>query len=357
MINWKTRQIENEDITQLGLFTRLIYGDMWKRAGDETYYKWKLFSGFLPKSNARVAVIGIDIVGSQLSCHRRFRFGDRTFWSTELGDTMTHPSYRRQGMWASIARPVIADALEKGFMPITGFPNKYAYSGWINNLDMEHFFNIWRLALVLKPPPFSLMPRFSVVFRDIASSLIRSVRMALTRLVFERGGSLIVERNVKVKGWADRLWEQERLWNEAGVVKDASYLKWRFEKNPDDYTIYLASNGDGKPLGFLITKIREKDGLGTFGFIADMLVPSRKRNVLYGLLLKAEDDFRRAGVILVDAWVTSNPFYFYSLLSFGFFPVTRLPFIVPVSQARLLRSKGWGPSRRWILTMADSDNI
>ena len=351
------RAIKHEDIDQLGKLTQLIYGDMWKRAGDATYYEWKVFSDLLPKPNARVAAIGADIVGTQLSCHRRFRFGDRTFWSTELGDTMTHPNYRRQGMWASIAPLVIANALEQGFMPVTGFPNKYAYPGWIKKMTMEHFFNLWRLVLLLRPPPVPLTSGLSATFQDTTAGLIGLIRKAFHRLAFGKKEALLVDRNAKVGKWANRLWDKEKWRIEAGVVKDARYLEWRFELNPDDYTIYLASDSDGDPLGFLVTKIREKEGEGTFGFIADMLVPSRERKVLFQLLLEAEKDFRKAGVVLLDAWTTSNPFYFYSLLSFGFLPVARLPFIIPVAQATFLRSKGWGSSRRWILTMGDSDNI
>ena len=357
MALWKIRPIEKEDAIQLGVFTHLIYGDMWKRAWDGAYYQWKFYSEGLPQPNGRVAAIGGDIVGFQSSCHRRFRFGPRVFWSTELSDAMTDPDYRRQGMWSSIARQVTESAIEREFMPVTGFPNKYAYPGWINKFGMDHFFNLWRLALALRPPPIASKPGLTEALEVVASAPIDLIRRAWTHIGCRIDQSIDVERDCKVGEWVDQLWKEERGRIEAGVVRDADYLCWRFEKNPDEYTIYLAKRGSGKPLGFLVTKTRKKERNGTFAFIADMLIPSRDRKILHRLLYEAEKDFRKAGAVLVDAWTTSIPFYLHSLLSYGFFPVARLPFIIPVPQANFLRDKGWGSSRRWVLTMGDSDNI
>lgn len=354
---WKTRAITRKDSAQLGKFTRLIYGDMWKRAGDAEYYDWKFYFEGTPRPNAKVATIGTDIVGFQSSCHRRFRFGRKTFWSTELSDAMTHPDYRRQGMWTSITRQVIDDALKREFMPVTGFPNKYAYPGHINKLSMNHFFNLWRLALVLKPPLFLLPRNLPAGLSNTASLVLGCCRKGWLLLGRKTDASIRVKKNCKIGEWADRLWEREAGRSEAGVVKDSRYLHWRFEENPDEYDIYLARELDGNPLGFLITKIRQKEGSGTFGFIADILVPSRQRNVFNRLLLEAEKDFKKAGVMMVDAWITDVPFYFNAFLSFGFFPIKRMPFIIPASQAKILKKKGWGSSRRWLLTMGDSDNV
>ena len=357
MVSWKTRSIRNSDIFPLGALTHLIYGNIWKRAGDADYYQWKFYSEGLPKPNGRVATIGDDVVGFQSSCHRRFRFGPRTFYSTELGDSMTHPDYRRQGMWGTITRQVIDDALERGFMPVNGFPNTFSYPGYIKKQSMVHYLNLTRLALVLRPIPLVMKSVLPLALSETFSRLSDNIREAWIRIACGIDPSIRVNRDCKVSAWADQLWEHEMGRMEAGVVKDAEYLRWRFEKNPDDYRIYLASDQHGEPLGFLITKIRENEHKGTFGFIADMLVPGRNRKVLHRLLFEAEKDFKKADVALVDVWTTPISFYLYSLISYGFLPVTRLPFIIPASQAELLRHKGWGSSRRWLLTMGDSDNV
>lgn len=356
-VHWKIRPMKHDDAPQLDALTRLIYGNMWKRAGDATYYRWKFYSEGLPQPNAQVAAIGNDIVGFQSSCHRHFRFGPKTVYSTELGDSMTHPDYRRQGMWGTITHQVIDDALDRGFIPVNGFPNNYSYPGYIRKLSMDHFFNVTRLALVLQPNKLIAKIGVPLVLQDTLCCLIDIFRKVWIRFICLSDPSIRVERICKVGAWADRLWEYEVDRMEAGVVKDAEYLRWRFEKNPDDYVIYLARDPESRPLGFLITKTRKKKGKEVFGFIADMLVPSRKRKVLHRLLFEAEKDFKKAGVVLVDAWTTPIVFYLFSLISYGFLPVARLPFIIPASQADFLRRKGWGSSKRWFLTMGDSDNI
>lgn len=269
---------------------------------------------------------------------------------------MTHPRYRRQGMWSKITGQIIDDSLERGFDLVFGFPNKVSYQGYIKKLSMTHFLSLWRLALPLGPSGILFKDKPSY-FSTTIFELFNAVRTAWIRVKCRQDKSMRVERNCRVADWADELWLQEKKHFEAGVVKNADYLRWRFDTNPDEYNIYKGKDQTGKALGLLVTKVRRKEDGKVFGFIADIMVPSRNRAVFNRLLLEAELDFKRAGVILVDAWTTSNRFYLYGLLSFGFFPVTRLPFIVPIVQARALRRKGWDSSNRWVLTMADSDNI
>lgn len=354
---WRSRLTIKTDVDALSSLTHLIYGDMWKRGSNSAYYQWKFHSKGIPEPSGWVAVADKKIVGFQSSCHRRFRFGPKTVYSTELGDSMTHPDFRRQGIWYAITDKVINGAMKRGFFPVIGFPNRYSYQGYINKLKMKHFFSLWRLALFLKPPPQDLLPIRYRPLRNIAHSTIALYAKAQTPIRRRRDPAIHIEKNPRIDAWADHLWAMEAKHMEAGVVKNQTYLRWRFEDNPDEYSVYLAKSSEGVPLGFLITKIRNLKSMGNFGFIADMMVPGRDTKVLYRLLSEAEKDFRKAGVLMIDAWTTSMRFNLYSLLRFGFLPIARLPFIVPTSQAERLRIKGWQHSRRWSLTMADSDNI
>ena len=121
--------------------------------------------------------------------------------------------------------------------------------------------------------------------------------------------------------------------------------------------IYRAVDSSEKTLGLVITKVEDIEDDKQLGLIADIIIPSRKRDILFKMLYKAEIDFKSMGVYKVDAWATIHSFYFRSLLYFGFVPVQRFPFIVPANQAKIIQKNGWAKSKRWVINMADSDNI
>ena len=368
MVKWVAREVKKEDLRGLEQLTTIIYGHMWKRSGNSMYYNWKLYGGNRPEPNGQVARKNQLIVGYQASCHRLFRFGSYTCWSTELGDSMVHPEGRRQGVWEGITSQIINNALELKYLPVYGFPNQYSYQGYKKKLSMECLFYLWRLGLPLKPEVGMLEERLPGWFErfegcipgwlmKLGFIMLLAFRNISQKTMYCFSSPLIVERIYKIEDWCNDLWEEEKRHDEAGVVKNVQYLHWRFDENPDHYMIYKASDAGGKPLGLLVTKIRDMGAGKVFGFIADIVIPSRKRSVLYYMLHKAELDFKKEGVILVDAYCTLHPFYLKGLIAYGFLPVGRIPFIVPMQQANDLRNKGWGNSKRWVLTLADSDNV
>ncbi len=309
-----------------------------------------------PPAPGFVAVAGEKIVGSILSCRRRFRLGDQISWSLERGDAMTHPDYRRQGMWRELMARLSAAGDQIGGFPVMGFPAPEPFIGHRKKFSQQAFLRVWRMGLPLSPAAIRIqtgMPALPawLIYRTYA--VCRSV----WGLFHPVGRKLQVEKVTGFAGWADQLWQMESTRAEAGVVKDADYLEWRFGSNPDSYTIYRAATSTGEPLGFLVAKERSRSDKEVFGMVADLMVPSRRTPILNRLLKAAVCDFRARGIILVDAWVSPAPFYRRGLLNFGFLPVKRHPLVVLEKHAEHIRKIGWGDPRRWVIMMADSDNI
>lgn len=356
MDSWYVDEVKSADSEQLGALTNVLY-KMWKRAGDYEYYQWKLYKGNRPNPIGIVARANKNVVGYQASCHRLFRFGEKQFWATELGDSMVHPDYRRQGIWETLTARVIKCGLNQKYYPIYGFPNQLSYKGYTKKLSMNHFLSIWRLVYPLKLKAAKLESNYIMILLSSFIIVLLIAVRAIRGCVFHSSKNVFVEKVDNIDQWVDELWEEEFIHNEIGVVKSASYMRWRFDENPDEYRIYKASGNNGKPLGILVTKIREMEKDKVFGFIADIMIPSRKFNISRSLLDRAIKDFTDDKVVLVDAWMSSHRFYLYSFILFGFLPIKKLPFIIPNIQAKELIDKGYHKVKKWVLTMADSDNI
>lgn len=358
METWHKEDVKKENCLQLSILTNIIYGSIWKRSADENYYLWKLYKGGRGQAIGKVATTGERIVGYQGTCHRRIRYAQNQDWASELGDSMVHPDFRRQGMWEKLTAKVIDDAVTQKFFPVYGFPNKNSCPGYINKLSMEIFFYVLRFALPLRPEALLFYKKKIPYF--LAKSIVfvfNKLRLVFHKLFFLFSPNLQIIKDVKVDKWVDILWKEESRYCEAGIVKDSDYLKWRFELNPDNYTIYKALDKHGNCKGFIVTKIRAMNENLKFGFIADFLIPERKFHIFYSLLKAAEKDFIDNRVSLIDAWSTDHPFYRTGLILFGFLPADKLPFIVPRQQGAMLKEKGWANSKKWVLSMADSDNI
>ncbi len=53
-------------------------------------------------------------------------------------DTMTHPAYRRQGLFIELAQQAFALAKQEGIHLVFGFPNQHSYPGFIRHLGFVH---------------------------------------------------------------------------------------------------------------------------------------------------------------------------------------------------------------------------
>lgn len=53
-------------------------------------------------------------------------------------DTMTHPAYRRQGLFIELAQQAFVLARQEGIHLVFGFPNQHSYPGFIRHLGFVH---------------------------------------------------------------------------------------------------------------------------------------------------------------------------------------------------------------------------
>lgn len=84
----------------------------------------------------------------------------------QSGDTMTHSSHRRKGLFVQLAKYTYAECEKKGIKIIIGQPNEKSYNGFIKNLGWIHLDEIirWDLKLRIKTLPLAKIcnkPRWS----------------------------------------------------------------------------------------------------------------------------------------------------------------------------------------------------
>ncbi len=345
-----------KDSSKLETLTRDTYSNMWKRSSSQSYYLWKFFTNSRPKAISYSAIDKNILVSHLGSCHRKFRYNSFISWATELSDAMTHSDYRRRGIWEKISTNVIQDAIKYGFIPLYGTPNKFSIKGLTSKFDMIPLFKIYRCILPLTSKINFLGSNFEKIF-SLPAYMCSILSRNISKIYYCKNLNKIhVKREISFCNWSDKLWEEEFLLREAGVVRNSSYLNWRFCDNPDEYKIYHAYD-DSKSLGMLVTKIRKNNSNVSIGFVADIMIPGRNKNTFHKLLDRALQDFRKENVNFIESWTTINIFFFTAYISYGFLPIIRTPFIILGSHFESLKKHGLYSSKDWIFHMADSDNI
>ena len=139
------------------------------------------------------------------------------------------------------------------------------------------------------------------------------------------------------------------------LVRDCSYLTWRFTSRPDaDYTILLATQRNNL-LGYLVFRSIERDGL-KIGYLVDFLVERKSPPILFLLIKEAIKCLRRDGVAIIICRATKLS-YRQTLFRLGFFPWYFEPpcYFNPHIDFPNPTLSLFGDTRHWYLTMGDGD--
>ena len=165
----------------------------------------------------------------------------------ELGDTHTHPNFRRQGHFGEIGSHTIRcfDQSEPvGEKLIYGLPNDQALPGWIRRAGCDEFskMNVWELKRSpWKSPLASLKSLFSSIFdKSVPSTYILSKSTD----------------RIRIKNEIDQLWSSAIEKESYLLQKDGNWWLWRYENNTETYqTFILRDENNHYSSAYIVAKI------------------------------------------------------------------------------------------------------
>lgn len=186
------------------------------------------------------------------------QLGKRTVKAAHSVKSMTHPDYKRQGIFRIMTQNSLDRGQEKGVQLVLGFANKNSYPayqkfGWTTIFPREVY----------------VFP--SDVSRKIAAKTKSKVLGKLGNLAFRivsdaRRAGLHAGRRFTVQTFdhvpkeAAQLWEKYRDKYENLIVRDETYLHWRYDQRPDRSYETLLLSGEEGPVGYLILRQTAANG-------------------------------------------------------------------------------------------------
>lgn len=200
-------------------------------------------------------------------------------------NTVTHPDYRRLGLFTKTAIAVYEQLRQQGIVYTLGFPNENSYPGFVRKLD---FADLGRPTLLVKIFDFAAFvagqnvadkwPRFATLVRKVTNGFRRMPTKAIRTCELPTFERLRIEQ----------LWEP----HDVIVAADAKWLTWRYVKNPiANYKIIVAPD-EKDPDALLVLRNSVLTRKGRIGYIMElMLKKEADLEVAQALISQAVADF------------------------------------------------------------------
>ncbi|MFC2004675.1 GNAT family N-acetyltransferase [Chloroflexota bacterium] len=302
-----------------------LYKQVNEREMTSAHWKWKFEENPSGKSVIKLMFDDKKLIGFYAVIPTNVQVGRNLVKAALSVNTMTHPDYRGQGIFAYLGKEAYQVCEQKGVKFVYGFPNNNIYQSRIKKLEWKGF------------------GKMSVLQRDLK---IRGDVVSRAKNIHE-----IDKFDVRVNS----LWGKVRANYCVIVPRTMDFLNWRFVQHPTtEYSKYIFADKVNDVVGYVVLKIYAR-GDEIQGHIIDMLCIDEK-DVVESLLGFSYDYFIKRGIRSLSCWMPDVSFYAQVLKEGGFtrgefetyFGVKTLD-----KEDRLLRNVE--QLDNWHLTMCDSD--
>lgn len=297
------RPADETDDVALRRMNELAFPDNPKARADLT--RWQYWTNPFGETVAFVVEDGADVVGQYAAYCMPARFGDRSGRVAIGVDIGVLPSHRGRGIGPVLTDAVFAACVGRG-MPVYSFPNDLsvraaARSGWVDVCRVEvHVLPIGTGAVADRVPGPQAIG--GLLGRAAVAVAGRRGRPSSPDVV-----EVAVATPDAVPEDLDALWAQESDHHRWGVVRDATWWRWRFGGHPDHPYEVVTARRRGRLVGAGVIGTRDDIG-GTFRCLYELLAVDD--DAAKSLVSAVRDGARAPGLTPVEAdgvAVAGNP--------------------------------------------------
>lgn len=227
-----------ENIKELSEIYELCFGVK----HSESYFKWKYLDNPSGQAVAYVAMHGNRIAAFYGMIPETYVIGEKTEVIYQSMDTMTHPAYRRKGLFTILANKTYEHIKEKeGKLNIVGFPSESSHPGFIKKLN-------WTTLIELK---------YSFTYRAIFN----------LKNLFQRNSDIEINSTSSFNQEFDQyLNQKEKIETPIHRLIDQQYANWRFTSCPLVSYNILKITKQKNTIGYVVYHIDHKNRAFISGF-------------------------------------------------------------------------------------------
>jgi len=288
------------------------------------YWNWRFASNPAGRQMIELAWDGATLAGHYAVSPVKMSINGRESLTALSMTTMTHPDYRKRGIFVTLAQSLYRRLDKEGVVGVWGFPNDNSYHGFMAKLN-------WF--------PLARIPKLQC----------KNCQGVVIPPDEERQDILEVYR---IDNRFDELWQRIDKDNLNLVVRDSKYLQWRYLECPlNEYRVFILPESGGIS-GYLVLKTY-CGGTESTGEIVDLLAVNN--DAVRRLLKHALKHFSISGVGSVVLWMNTGASYYKSVEELGFKPLDEFTHLGAMVNGTQILPEAINDYAKWYITMGDSD--
>lgn len=237
-----------------------LYGTVFGETTD-TWFDWKYADNpYTDHVTIAIATTGDSIVGAKSQVGFELSRDGRRFIGLQPADTMVHPDHRRHGVFSQMTefvKEVYADREPALFF---NYPNEATLAGGLKHgwTKVDHVTTRYRVHNPVSLGEVDAGPLNEIL--DTASRAVARGLLRLRRIAPTATNEITVRRHPipPVETLADLY--RRAVPNRLHVVRNETYLDWRFGNPNWEYTAYIAKQNDVPVAGAVVGR-GVQDGL------------------------------------------------------------------------------------------------
>ncbi|MEM7515606.1 MAG: GNAT family N-acetyltransferase [Planctomycetota bacterium] len=176
----------------------------------------------------------------------------------ETGDVMTHPSWRKMGIFSKLDRAAMEESERLGWPCVFGLPNRHSAHiflklGWEQVGTIRHWTHLFRSDEAAKAERY----REGRIAKWVTSFVARRARRTRRTLRQRATDAYEVQPITRFEEDAAKLCAEVAKRHALMVRRDADYLNWRYLKNPSRLhrALGIYRPGSGELQGFVVIQV------------------------------------------------------------------------------------------------------
>jgi len=290
-------------------------------------WMWKHLANPLNECEPSV-VVAMDngaVVGARPLMRVNLRYSDALLPAVVPCDTMVHPEYQRQGIFARMNQSAIEQEHARGTALLFNFPNRISGAGYIKQG--------WREVSVLRDLIFLTNPeRVAKAFCE-TDWVVAAARLTYGALFGRRGERLTGRANavevLMYDKYPESLSSMRSLYdaNRLELDRTRAFMRWRLDDNPLEECRYLLAYAHGQLAGYMALAMSPRSHGLKQGFIVDCVVQDYDIRVFSSLVASSVRLLIDLGCDYIRAWGVQHPSFHRFLVSEAGFWAIPLPLL------------------------------
>jgi len=280
------------------------------------------------------------------------------FLSAQSVDTLTHISFRKQGVFTKLADLCYRELDKDNVDVVYGYPNDNSYPGFINKLGWKKLFVVHELCYILDVPKL-----VNYKFKNGYKNLIIKLGLRLYYNILQLFYKFVNNNNIRCEeikiGDIDSQIMNKLISNKYVYFIDRSkeYLKWRYTDNPVDKELIIKKIiYKNETVGYYIVKIKtypHRENI-KIAHIMELILNQEIKNIYPTVFNDILKESKNEKATMIYAYSHKKQYDFMQYKRYGFIKIDNKNFIIKIIKNDD-RYIGIYDSHNWFISQGDSD--